>query len=146
MSEDNLNLKQRLPNQVDPNAFAEAVELEKSTKAAVTSGALGVIATGIATGASAIMISFIGFSETLAFLPMININYPVKLVYFFRGISGMNFQFFDIAEHLGFIDLPTTAPPREDRFENAGFESQALILSTADIILLALITFASFLI
>lgn len=137
-------LKQRLPNQVDPNAFAGALELERSTKAAVTSGALGIIATGIVTGASAIMISFIGFSETLAFLPMININYPVKLVYFFKGISGMNFKFFDIADHLGFINLPVTAPPRKDRFENAGFDSQALFLSTADIVLLVLISCTSF--
>jgi hypothetical protein len=37
------------------------------------------------------LISFIGFSEVLAFLPMININYPVGLKFFFRGISGLNF-------------------------------------------------------
>jgi hypothetical protein len=39
-------------------------------------------------------ISFIGFSEILAFLPMINLDYTANLKSFFRGISGMNFQMF----------------------------------------------------
>ena len=87
-------------------------------------GAISAIAIGVVTGATAILISFIGFSETISFLPMINIHYPVKLNFFFQGISGMNFKFFDIAELVAvFLDLPRTSSPRGNRFENAGFDS-----------------------
>ena len=65
--------------------------MQKAVENTVFAGALGAIAIGVVTGASAILISFIGFSETISFLPMINLHYPTRLNFFFRGISGMNF-------------------------------------------------------
>jgi hypothetical protein len=52
---------------------------------------LAMLATTLVSSSAAIFISFIGFSEMIAFLPRINIPYPVGLKYFFMGISGLNF-------------------------------------------------------
>ena len=60
-----------------------------------------LLVTSLVTSSAAVFISFIGFSEILAFLPMINLEYPPGLIFFFRGISGLNFQLYDVASYLG---------------------------------------------
>lgn len=99
------------------------------------------------TGNAAILFSFIGFSEILAFLPMINLDYNETLKGFFKGISGLNFKFYDAGNYiLLFIPFGKSLPPKAERFFLAGFESSSFILNTADILLFYLITlfFASF--
>ena len=82
---------------------------------------MAMLATSLVSSSAAIMISFIGFSEILAFLPMINLEYPIRLQFFFQGISGMNFQMYDFQSKLGFLPLVETNKPIGKRFDNAGF-------------------------
>ena len=91
---------------MDPAAFAQMAAMEASLNSGTRGAGMAMLATSLVSSSAAIMISFIGFSEILAFLPMINLNYPLKLQYFFKGISGMNFQMYDIAKYLSFLPLP----------------------------------------
>ena len=65
--------------------------MEESIKGLTYNSGLAVLTISMATGSAAVFVSFIGFSEFLAFVPMINLNYTPGLEFFFRGISGMNF-------------------------------------------------------
>lgn len=94
------------------------------------------------TGSAAILFSFIGFSEILAFLPMVNLDYNENLKGFFRGISGLNFKLYDVGDYLQFfIPFGKSLPEKAERFMLAGFESKSFVLNTADILLFYLITF-----
>lgn len=104
-----------------------------------------MMAVSVVTGSMATFISIIGFSEFLAFLPMINLEYTAGLKFFFRGISGVNFQFYDAASWLEFLDLPKTAGyGLNEGYEDAGFDNVALFLGTADITLICLISFVNY--
>jgi len=106
-----------------------------------------MMAVSMLTGSMASFISVIGFSEFLAFLPMINLEYTMGLKFFFRGISGVNFKFYDAARWLTFLDLPETADSiLSDGFEDAGFDTIAFFLGTADILLIVLISLANYLV
>lgn len=58
----------------------------------------------------------------------------------------MNFQFYDMAEYLQFIPFVVTSDVKAERFENAGFEFESLVLGSADILFLYLTTIVSLLI
>jgi len=73
-------------------------EMAEALKGSTSNAGVAMLATSIASSSAAIMISFIGFSEILAFLPMVNLKYPLKLQFFFKGISGLNFQMYDFAD------------------------------------------------
>ena len=74
--------------------------MAETTEQVISGTGTAMLAVSLATSSAAVFISFIGFSEILAFLPMVNLPYPPGLVLFFRGISGMNFQLYDMAEKL----------------------------------------------
>jgi len=86
------------------------------------------------TSSSATFISLIGFSEFLALLPVVNMDYTPGLKEFFKGISGLNFQMFSFGSYFEWIPLPVSFTEREQRFSNAGFDSQSFILGSADAI------------
>lgn len=93
------------------------------------------------TGSAAILFSFIGFSEILAFLPMINLDYNETLKGFFKGISGLNFKFYDVGDYiLLLVSFDKSLPEKSERFVLAGFESASFILNTSDVLLFLLIT------
>ena len=75
------------------------------------------------TGGAAVFISFIGFSEFLAFLPMVNMDYTPGLNFFFRGISGMNFKLYDMGNYVSELGFPESGDFKDVRFEIAGFDS-----------------------
>lgn len=69
------------------------------------------------------------------------------LRFFFQGISGMNFQFYNAAGWLSFLDLPKTRNSFiSDGFSDAGFDTISFFLGTADIVFVCLITFANYLV
>ena len=103
-----------------------------------------MLATSLVSSSAAILISFIGFSEILAFLPMINLQYPLRLEYFFKGISGLNFQMYDFSSRLNFLPFKESAQPMGKRFNNAGFEFKYFLLNSTDIFFLYFITLANF--
>lgn len=105
------------------------------------------MALSVVSGGAAAFISIIGFSEYFSFLPMINLEYPMGLRFFFQGISGMNFQFYNAAGWLSFLDLPKTRNSFiSDGFSDAGFDTISFFLGTADIVFVCLITFANYLV
>lgn len=115
-----------------------AEAFQAATKAGGLAGAIGMI-----TGSAAILFSFIGFSEILAFLPMINLDYNENLKGFFKGISGLNFKLYDAGAYLElFITFDLSYPEKAERFMLAGFESKSFILNTSDVLLFFLITLA----
>lgn len=54
-------------------------EMAETLSSGTSSAGMAMLATSLVSSSAAIMISFIGFSEILAFLPMINLNYPLRL-------------------------------------------------------------------
>ena len=99
-----------------------------------------IVATSLMTSSATIMISFIGFSEYLAFLPIVNLNYPLPLIKFFRGISGVNFALYEANQWLTWLPLPVTGNESSGmRYENAGFENVAFFQGGADIFLIILL-------
>ena len=121
LSEESKTMKHDVPQQVDTKEGFQ--EMAAAAEETVSSAGAAMLAISLVTSSAAVFISFIGFSEVLAFLPMINLNYPPGLVLFFRGISGMNFQLYDIAEILqDKLGLSLSINVRAERFDNAGFE------------------------
>jgi len=137
-------MEKELPEQVDPDALEEMEAFEEILNKATQGAGLAMLATSIVSSSAAILISFIGFSEILAFLPMINLHYPLRLQYFFRGISGLNFQMYDFAKKLEFLPLADTLQPMGKRFTNAGFEYQSFLLNSVDIVFLYLVTLGNY--
>jgi hypothetical protein len=84
-------LEKKMPQQESKEAIAALVAFAETTEGATKNVGMAMLATSLVSSSAAILISFIGFSETLAFLPMVNIPYTVGLTYFFQGISGLNF-------------------------------------------------------
>jgi hypothetical protein len=59
---------------------------------------------------------------------MINLDYTLPMIEFFKGISGMNFQMYDFGDYLTFLDLPVTGTfSMGSGFEHAGFEVVSFI-------------------
>ena len=97
------------------------------------------MAASLLTSSAKILIIFIEFSEVLAFLPMLRLNYTIGLKFFFKGISGFNFQMFDFAQYLSFLPFGASLASGGERFELAGFDTKSAFLNGADIILFCLV-------
>ena len=96
-------------------------------------------------GSASLLVVVIGFSEFLAFQPMINMNYTPELKKFFKGISGLNYQMYQAQALLEGISLPTTRDKTmNEGFVNAGIDSASFILNTADVLLVSLTSFLTF--
>ena len=63
---------------------------EQVDSAVKSVGIVSLIAT-MSNGSASLLVMIIGFSEFLAFQPMINLKYTKALKTFFKGISGLNY-------------------------------------------------------
>ena len=81
-----------------------------------------MLVASLVTSSAAILISFIGFSEVLALLPIINLDYPETLNMFFRGIAGLNFQMYDMGSYMEKLPFTQSSDDTPERYKNAGLE------------------------